>query len=75
MRSSGWRCRLANRSAMSSARIVYRPREDASAEAELSALVNVYMFVLNSKPAGMTNTHSTSVRYTEGVNDVERQPD
>jgi hypothetical protein len=32
---------------MSSAPTVYRPREDASAEAELSALVNVYRLVLN----------------------------
>jgi hypothetical protein len=34
---------------MNSARIVYRPREDASAEAELSALVNVYRFVLDCR--------------------------
>ena len=32
---------------MSSARIVYRPREDASADSSASALANVYRFVLS----------------------------
>ena len=36
---------------MSSARIVYRPREDASADSSASALANVYMFVLSKSDA------------------------
>jgi hypothetical protein len=32
---------------VSSARIVYRPREDASADSSASALANVYRFVLS----------------------------
>ena len=36
---------------MSSARIVYRPREDASADSSASALANVYRFVLSKSNA------------------------
>ena len=36
---------------MSSTRIVYRPREDASADSSTSALANVYRFVLSKSNA------------------------
>ena len=36
---------------MSSARIVYRPREDANADSSASALANVYRFVLSKSNA------------------------
>jgi hypothetical protein len=36
---------------VSSARIVYRPREDASADRSASALANVYRFVLSKSNA------------------------
>jgi len=36
---------------VSSARIVYRPREDASADSSASALANVYRFVLSKSNA------------------------
>ena len=36
---------------MNSSIIAYRPREAATAEAEISALANVYKFVLESKKA------------------------
>jgi hypothetical protein len=55
--------------------ITYAVRPDATAEAELSALANVYRYVLNKYAADMTSTNSTRIRNTEGVGDVERQPD
>jgi hypothetical protein len=36
---------------MSSSRIIYRPREDATPEGELAALAAVYEFALRSKNA------------------------
>jgi hypothetical protein len=42
---------------------------------ERSTLASVYRYVLKSKAADMTSTNGTSVEYTEGVSDVERQPD
>jgi hypothetical protein len=60
VRLSGWRCRLANRSAMNSAHITYVPRPDTSPEAELSALCNVYKLIIdhaNKNAAGMTSTN------------------
>ena len=59
-------------------RITYAPRGDALPEAEIATLASIYSFVIGSanKNVGyMTSTNSTSVRYTEGVGDVERQPD
>jgi hypothetical protein len=78
VRLSGWRCRLANRSVMNSTRISYATRADTSPEEERNTLKNVYKLVIDSakrNAAGMTSTNSTSVGYTEGVGDVERQPD
>jgi hypothetical protein len=60
VRLSGWRCRLANRSAMNSAHTTYVPRPDTSPEAELSALCNVYKLIIdhaNKNAAGMTSTN------------------
>jgi hypothetical protein len=63
----------------SNSHIIYIPRPDATQEAELNALASVYRFVLNCRAkknaAGVTSTNGTSVRHTEGVGDVERQPD
>ena len=59
-------------------RITYAPRADTSQEAEIATLSNIYSFILrcaDKNAAGMTSTNGTSVRYTEGVGDVERQPD
>jgi hypothetical protein len=55
--------------------IAYTARPDATAEAELSALANVYRYVLNKNAAGMTSTNGTSVRHMEGVGDVGERPD
>jgi len=55
--------------------ITYAVRPDATAQAELSALANVYRYVLNKNAAGMTSTNGMSVKHTEGVSDVEHQPD
>ena len=63
----------------SEVQISYTPHPDATQEAELDVLASVYRFILNSRAkknaAGMTSTNGTSVRHTEGVGDVERQPD
>jgi len=46
---SGWRSLLAKASVMSDAPpIVYRPREDATTEGELSALAYAYRLILDS---------------------------
>jgi hypothetical protein len=55
--------------------ITYAVRPDATAQAELSALANVYRYVLNKNAAGMTSTNGTSVKHTEGVGDVGQRPD
>jgi hypothetical protein len=63
---------------MSSPRITYTAHPDAKSEGEVAALANVYRFLIDramKNAADMTSTNSTSVRYTEGVGDVERQPD
>jgi hypothetical protein len=43
---------------VSSARIVYRPREDASADSSASALANVYRFVLSKSNASQKAVES-----------------
>jgi hypothetical protein len=48
------------RVAMTSLRITYAPRPDATPESELKALVSIYRFVLNSahkNAAGRTSTN------------------
>ena len=63
---------------MSSARMSYTTRPHTTREEERGALQNVYKFVTDramKNAGGMTSTNSTNVRYTEGVGDVERQPD
>jgi hypothetical protein len=55
--------------------IAYAVRPDATAAAELSALANVYRYVLNKNAAGMITTNDTRVRHTEGVGDVGQRPD
>jgi hypothetical protein len=62
---------------MKSSGIVYRPRADATPEAEISALSNVYAFVLDcakKSGAGVANTNGPRLRNTKGVSDVERCP-
>jgi len=54
------------RVAMTNPRITYTPRPDATLEAELSTLANVYRFVLDS-----ANKNAAGVRSTNG-NDAER---
>jgi hypothetical protein len=61
VRLSGWRCQLANSSAMNSSLITYAPRSDTTASAELSTLAAVYKLCLESSRAkqnapGVTNT-------------------
>ena len=51
---------------MSSPRIIYTPRPDATPEAELSTLANVYRFLLDS-----ANKNAAGVTGTDG-NDAER---
>lgn len=55
--------------------ITYSVRSGTTPEMERSTLASVYRYVLKSKAADMTSTNGTSVEYTEGVSDVERQPD
>jgi len=62
---------------MSSARIAYSQHPDATPETELSALANVYRFVLDSakkNAAGVSSTNGTRLRNTEEVSNVERRP-
>ena len=50
---------------MSSPRITYTPRLDATPEAELSTLANVYKYALNSaskNAAGVPSTPASSLR-------------
>ena len=51
MRLSGWRCRLANRSAMNSAHISYAARPDSTKQAEIATLASVYSFVIKCSQA------------------------
>jgi hypothetical protein len=68
---------------MSSPRISYIPHPDVTPEAERSALVNVFKFVLArdcAKDGGRPSAKSdcddaTLVRAAEGVNHVEQRPD
>jgi hypothetical protein len=53
--------------AMSSPRIIYTPRPDATPEAELSNLANVYRFIIDSH----ANTNAAGVSSTNG-DDAER---
>jgi hypothetical protein len=55
--------------------ITYFVRSGTTPGMERSTLANVYRYVLKRKAAGMTNTNDPSIKYTEGVSDVERQPD
>ena len=58
--------------------ITYAPRSDATLETEISALVNVYRLLLDHahrSAAGVASANGTILRNTEGVNDVEHQPD
>jgi hypothetical protein len=61
-------------------RVVYRARDDATPEAETSALAAIYSFVIRSSQAkkkadGMTSANGSMLRDTKEVSDVERQPD
>jgi hypothetical protein len=59
---------------VSSARIVYRPREDASADRSASALANVYRFVLSKsnanqkavEPAPEPDSHDEAKEWKHG---------
>ena len=55
---------------MSSPRIIYTPRPDATPEAELSTLANVYRFVLDS-----ANKNAAGVVSTNGGDAKERSKD
>ena len=59
--------------------ISYTPRSDAPPEAETYAIANIYRFVLDcraKKAAALRQAaRIASVRNTEEVSDVERQPD
>lgn len=53
------------RAATISARIIYTPRNDTSAEVEAAALANVYRFVLDSakkNAAGVTSTNGNDAK-------------
>jgi hypothetical protein len=70
----------ASQSAMDSPRITYTPRPDATPEAELNVLANVYRFILDchaKKIAAEPNSCNVAaiVRGTEGVSHVEQRPD
>ncbi len=57
--------------------VVYIPRPDATPEAELNALANVYRFVLGKAhrhAPGVSDTGVTTLKNTEEVGDVERRP-
>jgi hypothetical protein len=50
---------------MSSPQIIYTPRSDATPEAELSTLANVYRFLLDSahkNAAGVTSTNGDDAK-------------
>jgi hypothetical protein len=60
--------------------IAYRTRDDATPEAETSALAAIYSFVIRSSQAkkragGMTRANGSMLRDTKEVSDVEQRPD
>ena len=58
--------------------ITYTPHLDATPEAELAALCNVYRLLLDyalRNAAGHAGANSRIVRTTEEVSDVGRRPD
>jgi hypothetical protein len=65
---------------MSNPPIVYRPREDATPEAELSVLSACYAFILQkhqerkkaTRPGG---SDDAMMRQMEGVSHVDQRPD
>jgi hypothetical protein len=59
------------RVAMTSSRITYTPRPDATPEAELSALASVYRFIIDSH----ANTNAAGVTSTNGDDAKERSLD
>ncbi len=69
----------ASRGAMDSPRITYTSRPDATPEAELNVLANVYRFILDcharkKRAAGMTSTESDDAKSEkeEGGGDVKQ---
>jgi hypothetical protein len=65
---------------MNSPRIIYTSRPDATPEAELNVLANVYRFILNchaKKIAAELDSCNDAaiVRNTEGVSHIEQRPD
>jgi hypothetical protein len=65
---------------MSESRITYTPYgPEATAEAEVAALSNVYRLIFNrhanTNAAGVASTNGTNVRDTEEVGDVGQRPD
>jgi hypothetical protein len=65
---------------MNSPRITYTSRPDATPEAELNVLANVYRFILDchaKKIAAEPDScdDAAMVRNTEGVSHVEQRPD
>jgi hypothetical protein len=58
--------------------IAYAPRPDTTPETELSALCNVYKFIIEhaNRNAGVpTSTNETILKSTKEVSDVGRQSD
>jgi hypothetical protein len=65
---------------MNSPRITYTSRPDATPEAELNVLANIYRFILDCHAKKIAaEPHSCNdaaiVRNTEGVSDVDQRPD
>jgi hypothetical protein len=63
---------------MNSVRITYAPRIDTEPEAELSALANVYRFILDcsaKRSSPRQSRDNAILRNTEGVSHVDRRPD
>jgi hypothetical protein len=66
--------------AMNSPRVIYAPRPDATPEAEVDMLANVYRFILDchaKKEAAEPDSSNNAaiVRNTEEVSHVEQRPD
>jgi hypothetical protein len=74
----GFRYKVPSQDAMNSVRITYAPRTDTEAEAELSALANVYRLILDcsaKRPSPrQSRRHNAIVRNAEGVSHVDRRP-
>jgi hypothetical protein len=65
---------------VSSTHFVHHQHCDISIEHARDARARAWVYVFQcwqdkQNAAGMTSTNSTSVKYTEGVGDIERQPD